>query len=64
MLYYRRGCSLYVLDFIPLVFPNQFLDLSDILPTAYHSVVDTRVEEGDIVGIWGYVRPLAWCYKY
>lgn len=29
--------------------------LSDILPTSYHAVVDTGVEEGDVVGIW--VRP-------
>lgn len=29
------------------------LDLSDVLPTSYHAVVDTRVEDGDIVGIWG-----------
>lgn len=28
-------------------------DLSDILPTAYHAVVDTGVEKGDVVGIWG-----------
>jgi threonine dehydrogenase-like Zn-dependent dehydrogenase len=27
--------------------------LSDILPTSYHSVVDTGVKEGDIVAIWG-----------
>ncbi|PPQ91917.1 hypothetical protein CVT25_001288 [Psilocybe cyanescens] len=29
------------------------LYLSDILPTSYHAVVDTGVEEGDVVGIWG-----------
>ncbi|KJA21392.1 hypothetical protein HYPSUDRAFT_140565 [Hypholoma sublateritium FD-334 SS-4] len=27
--------------------------LSDILPTSYHAVVDTGVEEGDVVGVWG-----------
>lgn len=25
--------------------------LSDILPTSYHTVVDTGVKEGDVVGI-------------
>ena len=35
-------------------------DLSDILPTAYHSVMDTRVEEGDIVGVWG-LGPIGQC---
>ncbi|KIL56108.1 hypothetical protein M378DRAFT_17381 [Amanita muscaria Koide BX008] len=29
------------------------LYLSDILPTSYHTVVDTGVKEGDVVGIWG-----------
>jgi hypothetical protein len=29
------------------------LDLSDVLPTSYHAVVDTKVEKGDIVGVWG-----------
>jgi len=29
------------------------LYLSDILPTSYHAVVDTGVEKGDVVGIWG-----------
>lgn len=28
------------------------LYLSDVLPTAYHNVVDTGVKEGDVVGIW------------
>lgn len=28
------------------------LFLSDILPTSYHAVVDTGVQEGDVVGIW------------
>ncbi|KAF9553311.1 GroES-like protein [Agrocybe pediades] len=29
------------------------LYLSDILPTSYHAVVDTGVEKGDVVGVWG-----------
>lgn len=29
------------------------LYLSDVLPTAYHCVVDTGVENGNVVGIWG-----------
>ncbi|KAL4071009.1 GroES-like protein, partial [Scleroderma citrinum] len=29
------------------------LYLSDVLPTSYHCVVDTGIEEGDTVGIWG-----------
>ncbi|QRW23846.1 alcohol dehydrogenase [Rhizoctonia solani] len=29
------------------------LYLSDVVPTAYHCVVDTGVQEGDIVAIWG-----------
>ncbi|WWC98320.1 hypothetical protein V866_005211 [Kwoniella sp. B9012] len=37
----------------PGVSDEQVLYLSDVLPTSYHAVVDTRVEEGDIVGIWG-----------
>lgn len=28
------------------------LYLSDILPTSYHCVVDTGVQEGDTVGVW------------
>lgn len=31
---------------------EQVLYLSDILPTSYHAVVDTGVNEGDVVGIW------------
>lgn len=31
---------------------EQAIYLSDILPTSYHSVVDTGVKEGDVVGIW------------
>jgi threonine dehydrogenase-like Zn-dependent dehydrogenase len=32
---------------------EQALYLSDVLPTSYNCVVDTGVQEGDIVGIWG-----------
>ncbi|KAG1826025.1 GroES-like protein [Suillus subaureus] len=32
---------------------EEALYLSDILPTSYHCVVDSGVQEGDIVGIWG-----------
>jgi threonine dehydrogenase-like Zn-dependent dehydrogenase len=40
-----------------LPIPNEVSDedalyLSDVLPTSYHCVVDTGVQEGDIVGIW------------
>ncbi|ODO10698.1 hypothetical protein I350_01295 [Cryptococcus amylolentus CBS 6273] len=41
---------------IPSDVPGKFsyrYDLSDILPTSYHAVVDTGVKPGDIVGIWG-----------
>lgn len=31
---------------------EQAIYLSDVLPTSYHSVVDTGVEKGDVVGIW------------
>jgi threonine dehydrogenase-like Zn-dependent dehydrogenase len=34
--------------------------LSDVLPTSYHSVVDTGVKEGDVVGIWG-AGPIGLC---
>lgn len=34
--------------------------LSDVLPTSYHSVVDTGVREGDVVGIWG-LGPIGLC---
>ncbi|KAF8903949.1 GroES-like protein [Gymnopilus junonius] len=34
--------------------------LSDILPTSYHAVVDTGVEKGDVVGIWG-LGPIGMC---
>lgn len=39
---------------------EQALYLSDILPTSYHSVVDTGVKEGDVVGIWG-LGPIGQC---
>lgn len=32
---------------------EQALYLSDVLPTSYNCVVDTGVQEGDVVGIWG-----------
>lgn len=32
---------------------EQALYLSDVLPTSYNAVVDTGVNEGDVVGIWG-----------
>lgn len=31
---------------------EQSLYLSDVLPTSYHCVVDTGVQEGDTVGVW------------
>lgn len=30
--------------------------LSDILPTSFHAVTYTGVEEGDIVGIWASIN--------
>jgi threonine dehydrogenase-like Zn-dependent dehydrogenase len=36
------------------------LYLSDVLPTSYHSVVDTGVQKGDVVGIWG-LGPIGQC---
>ncbi|KAH8091798.1 GroES-like protein [Cristinia sonorae] len=39
---------------------EQALYLSDVLPTSYHSVVDTGVQEGDTVGIWG-LGPIGQC---
>ncbi|KAF9240854.1 GroES-like protein [Melanogaster broomeanus] len=39
---------------VPAELPDEkVLFLSDVLPTSYHAVVDTGVEEGDTVGIWG-----------
>ncbi|KAF9466737.1 GroES-like protein, partial [Collybia nuda] len=45
--------------------PDQITDeqaiyLSDVLPTSYHAVVDTGVQEGDVVGIWG-LGPIGQC---
>ncbi|KAJ4497542.1 chaperonin 10-like protein [Lentinula lateritia] len=34
--------------------------LSDVLPTSYHTVVDTGVKPGDVVGIWG-LGPIGQC---
>lgn len=31
---------------------EQAVYLSDVLPTSYHSVVDTGVNKGDVVGVW------------
>ncbi|KAK4685910.1 hypothetical protein P7C73_g4224, partial [Tremellales sp. Uapishka_1] len=46
---------------IPDAVPDEAaLYLSDVLPTSYHAVVDTRVEEGDVVGIWG-LGPIGQC---
>ncbi|TFY72340.1 hypothetical protein EVG20_g667 [Dentipellis fragilis] len=39
---------------------EQALYLSDVLPTSYHSVVDTGVKPGDVVGIWG-LGPIGQC---
>jgi len=39
---------------------EQALYLSDVLPTSYHSVVDTGVKEGDVVGVWG-LGPIGQC---
>ncbi|WWD20862.1 hypothetical protein CI109_105339 [Kwoniella shandongensis] len=39
---------------------EQALYLSDVLPTSYHAIADTRVEEGDVVGIWG-LGPIGIC---
>jgi len=39
---------------------EQVLFLSDVLPTSYHSIVDTKVEDGDVVGIWG-MGPIGQC---
>ncbi|EZG51530.1 putative alcohol dehydrogenase [Gregarina niphandrodes] len=32
---------------------EQALLLADIVPTSYHAVSDTGVQEGDVVGVWG-----------
>lgn len=36
------------------------LYLSDVLATSYHTVMDTGVNEGDIVGVWG-LGPIGMC---
>jgi len=36
------------------------LFLSDVLPTSYHCVVDTGVEDGDVVAVWG-LGPIGLC---
>jgi threonine dehydrogenase-like Zn-dependent dehydrogenase len=36
-----------------LLLSNPGLYLSDVLPTSYHAVSDTRVYEGDTVAVWG-----------
>ncbi|KAF5375861.1 hypothetical protein D9615_008183 [Tricholomella constricta] len=48
-----------------LPIPNDVTDeqaiyLSDVLPTSYHAVVDTGVQKGDVVGIWG-LGPIGQC---
>ncbi|KAG6849427.1 hypothetical protein H0H93_008575 [Arthromyces matolae] len=39
---------------------EQALYLSDVLPTSYHAVMDTGVEKGDVVGVWG-LGPIGQC---
>ncbi|KAI0338809.1 GroES-like protein [Trametopsis cervina] len=39
---------------------EQALYLSDVLSTAYHCVMDTGVNEGDTVGVWG-LGPIGQC---
>jgi Zn-dependent alcohol dehydrogenase len=39
---------------------EQALYLSDVLPTSYNAVVNTELEKGDIVGIWG-AGPIGQC---
>lgn len=42
---------------IPDGIPDEkVLYLSDVLPTSYHTVVDTGVKEGDTVGVWVHLR--------
>jgi len=46
---------------IPSGVPDEaVLYLSDVLPTSYHAVMDTRVEKGDVVGVWG-LGPIGQC---
>ncbi|KAI0067738.1 GroES-like protein [Artomyces pyxidatus] len=54
-----------VADYNLLPIPDEVTDeqalyLSDVLPTSYHNVVDTGVNEGDVVGIWG-MGPIGQC---
>ncbi|RXK39378.1 hypothetical protein M231_03331 [Tremella mesenterica] len=44
----------------PGVCDEDVLYLSDILPTSYHAVMDTRVEPGDVVSVWG-LGPIGQC---
>ncbi|WVR08746.1 hypothetical protein IAU60_005804 [Kwoniella sp. DSM 27419] len=44
----------------PGVSDEQVVYLSDVLPTSYHAIQDTRVEEGDVVGVWG-LGPIGLC---
>jgi len=44
----------------PGVPDESVLYLSDVLPTSYHAVMDTRVEKGDVVGVWG-LGPIGQC---
>ncbi|KAB5593158.1 Zinc-type alcohol dehydrogenase [Ceratobasidium theobromae] len=39
---------------------EQVLFLSDVIPTSYHCVADTGVQEGDVVAIWG-LGPIGQC---
>jgi len=39
---------------------EQVVYLSDVLPTSYHAVVDTGVEKGDTVAVWG-LGPIGQC---
>lgn len=39
---------------------EQVIYLSDVLPTSYHCVVDTGVQDGDVVGVWG-LGPIGQC---
>lgn len=39
---------------VPASIPDEkALYLSDIVPTSYHAVVETAVQENDVVGVWG-----------
>ncbi|KAI0051765.1 GroES-like protein [Auriscalpium vulgare] len=54
-----------IADFNLLPIPDgvtdeQALYLSDVLPTSYHCVVDTGVNQGDVVAVWG-MGPIGQC---